>query len=448
MAQIITKETAREYIKETRPYYFVNTPDEFDGKYMEMLWRLRALRVLGQNNPTRNDKEEVGSTKMVGASFIVNMANFGEQLPRFMLRQIPIKSMFAELAGFLIGVTNAEEFRILGTGIWKKNANQTEPWVSSMYRKGKDDLGKIYSKQWTNREDIQRIAETQYMDNRLELAKQGYSIIDRIVKDLDQDTIYIKRRINQVQNTVRDLKADPYNRRIKVEAWNPGELEQMALPPCHTGYTLTTVFDPERGNVLNIRVNLRSWDVFLGGNFNILSYCTLLRLYCNWTGLAIGEMQIDPSDAHLYSNQVEAVDELLERHDMIKFIWLKTKQELERGKEDDSNLSQFNRLLQCYGRAVARCEALGHMGLTVDKDLHENGDYFNYIRKVLAPAYFGDPCRADGGQLNVMKLNSELTYDVYHRAEVASTTVGMLFPMEASTLYTMPGLKNIPTMVE
>ena len=117
-----------------------------------------------------------------------------------------------------------------------------------------------------------------------------------------------RKEIDQLANAIEMIKQNPSSRRIIVSAWNPGELEQMALPPCHT-FMQFFVNDGK----LSLQMYQRSCDMFLGVPFNIASYSLLLRMVAQVTNLKPGEFIHTLGDAHIYNNHIEQVKEQLGR---------------------------------------------------------------------------------------------------------------------------------------
>ena len=114
--------------------------------------------------------------------------------------------------------------------------------------------------------------------------------------------------INQIANAVETLKVDPYNRRNIVTAWNPQDLEDMALPPCHRSFQLYVA----EGKV-SIQVDQRSCDTVLGVPFNIASYALLLHMFAQQSGLEVGWLHWIGGDVHIYKNHFEQVELQLSR---------------------------------------------------------------------------------------------------------------------------------------
>ncbi|MGY8712175.1 thymidylate synthase, partial [Bradyrhizobium sp. 18BD] len=116
------------------------------------------------------------------------------------------------------------------------------------------------------------------------------------------------RVTDQLKEVIEQIKLNPHSRRHIVSAWNPGEIDSMALPPCHTMFQFYV-----NNNKLSCQLYQRSADVFLGVPFNIASYSLLTHLVARECGLEVGEFIHSMGDAHIYSNHIEAVETQLMR---------------------------------------------------------------------------------------------------------------------------------------
>jgi thymidylate synthase len=193
---------------------------------------------------------------------------FGRQLrfsldPAFPLlttKKLHLKSIIYELLWFLSGDTNVRWLQERGVTIWDEWADE------------RGELGPVYGYQW-----------------RHWRAPDG-------------------REIDQIANVVESLRAKPHSRRHIVSAWNPADVDRMALPPCHA---LFQFYVAERR--LSCQMYQRSADLFLGVPFNIASYALLTRMVAQVTGLVPAEFILTLGDAHLYLNHVEQAREQLAR---------------------------------------------------------------------------------------------------------------------------------------
>jgi thymidylate synthase len=195
-------------------------------------------------------------------------------------KRFAFKACRGELIGFLQGKTSAADFRALGCNFWDANANDPglpghpNKWLDSHYRKGEDDLGRIYGAQW---------------------------------RDWDNGA---GGRIDQVLTALGMIRNDPTSRRIIISAWRPEEFDQMALPPCHVSYQFL-VNTAQRE--LSLAMYMRSTDVFLGLPMNMGSCALMLALFARMTGLSPRRVSIFMANPHLYVNHLEQAKQQLNR---------------------------------------------------------------------------------------------------------------------------------------
>jgi len=218
-----------------------------------------------------NNRTGIPTLRVMGA-----MMQFDLQrgFPAVTTKKLAFNAVKGELIGFIRGYDNASAFRKLGCNVWDQNANENEAWLKNPYRKCTDDLGRIYGRQW---------------------------------RAWDPQTRYV---IDQLKNAVNDVQNNPTSRRIIVNAWNPAELDMMALPPCHMMFQLLP--EPET-NLLSMCMYQRSCDMFLGVPFNIASYALLLEIIAAATGYDAGELTMFMADVHIYKNHIDQVEEQLSR---------------------------------------------------------------------------------------------------------------------------------------
>jgi thymidylate synthase len=209
--------------------------------------------------------------------------------PAVTTKKLAYKSCFAEMLGFLRGYDNAAQFRELGCKVWNANANENKQWLGNPYREGEDDLGRIYGVQARDWRGNARPGHTTYVD--------------------------------QLAGVVRDLSDGIDNRREIVTHWNPAEMNQMALPPCHLLYQfgiqpahdIMTMTGRGDESVLNLSMYQRSCDLPLGVPFNIAGYAWLLSVIAKITGHRAGVFTHFLHDVHIYENQIEDMKEQLKR---------------------------------------------------------------------------------------------------------------------------------------
>lgn len=197
--------------------------------------------------------------------------------PAVTTKKLAFGAVKGELIGFLRGCTSAADFRALGCKVWDQNANENAAWLANPARQGEDDLGLLgYSHGWRN-----------FGGGR------DHSF-----------------GCDQIERALRMLRTDPTSRRNRVTAWNPMQLDEAALPPCHTDFQLIAHVDD---GVLHMTMSQRSCDMFLGIPFNIASYALLLELFAAWSGYTAGTLTMFLSDAHIYVNHLDQVHEQLAR---------------------------------------------------------------------------------------------------------------------------------------
>lgn len=199
--------------------------------------------------------------------------------PLLTTKQIYTRQMVAELLGFIRGFDNAAMFRSTGCNFWNVNANESKHWLENKNRKGQDDLGRIYG---------------------VQARDWKYYPIGGVFGDVST--------IDQLKNAVDKLSKGIDDRRLIVNHWNPGELDKMALPPCHLLYQFGI-----RDNYLDLSMIQRSCDAPLGVPMNIASYALLLVLIAQITNLKPGIFTHFMHNIHIYENQIIGIKEQLLR---------------------------------------------------------------------------------------------------------------------------------------
>ncbi len=224
-------------------------------QYLQLL-----AQVLREGRP-KPDRTGTGALSLFGAQMRFDLA---EGFPLVTTKRLHLKSIVYELLWFLRGDTNVGYLREHGVTIWDEWADE------------RGDLGPVYGRQW-----------------RSWAAPDG-------------------RSIDQLAEVVERIKRDPFSRRLVVSAWNPADLESMALAPCHCLFQFNV---EERGGERRLSCQLyqRSADMFLGVPFNIASYALLTHLVARETGCVAGDLVHTFGDAHLYLNHVEQAEEQLAR---------------------------------------------------------------------------------------------------------------------------------------
>lgn len=223
------------------------------------------------------DRTGIGSYSIPGAQIKHDMS---KGFPLLTIRKVPFKSVRVELEGFIKGINSKKWYQERGCKLWDEWCNpQKVAYGNDAETKAKmleeDDLGIIYGNNWRDFHD----------------PKACQSI-----------------GVDQLKNLVDELKSNPNSRRMMVYAWNPLALDYAALPACHDSWQVTVT-----GDKLNLIWRQRSCDLLLGIPSNIASYATLLHLLALESGLKEGKLIGHLGDVHLYSNQLRAAKEYLDR---------------------------------------------------------------------------------------------------------------------------------------
>ncbi|MDB6100537.1 MAG: thymidylate synthase [Gammaproteobacteria bacterium] len=214
--------------------------------YLELMRRIRDTGI------RKDDRTGTGTLSVFGHQMRFDLS---AGFPLVTTKRVHLRSIVYELLWFLRGDTNVSWLREHGVTIWDEWADE------------KGELGPVYGKQW-----------------RAWLAPDG-------------------RTVDQIAQAVEQLRRNPDSRRIIVSAWNVGELEQMALMPCHAFFQFHVA-----ASRLSCQLYQRSADVFLGVPFNIASYALLVHMFAQQCGLEPGELIWTGGDCHLYLNHLEQAD--------------------------------------------------------------------------------------------------------------------------------------------
>jgi thymidylate synthase len=222
--------------------------------------------------------------------------------PAITSKKLFFKPAKGELFGFFRGYDNAAQFRAIGCKVWDGNANETKAWLANPNRKGEDDLGRIYSKQWTDWRDWREVKTQAEADI---LAAKGYELI---AFDPIRSTWVYRRGINQLERALEAIMTTPTDRRIMVTGWRPDEFDQMCLPPCHVDYQF--LVDVET-RTLHMVMFQRSFDTFLA--FNVSLSALFLEIMAKLSGYKAGTFTHFIGDAHVYVNHLEQAHLMLSR---------------------------------------------------------------------------------------------------------------------------------------
>jgi len=255
-----------------------------------------ALETVLRNGTQRSDRTGTGTISVFGLQQRYNLA---DGFPAITTKRLAWRAVVSELLWFIEGSGDEKRLREIlhgsraseKTTIW--TANATAPyWKDRAQYDG--DLGRVYGVQWRRwRTPVMHQADSYTDDFGTRYSRHG--------------TLHV-RETDQLLDLIQGIKQDPNGRRHILSAWNPGELDQMSLPPCHC-FAQFYVADGR----LSCQMYQRSCDMFLGVPFNIASYSLLTHMIAQVCGLEVGEFVHVLGDAHIYLNHVEQVKEQLQR---------------------------------------------------------------------------------------------------------------------------------------
>jgi len=242
--------------------------------------------------------------------------------PALTTKQLFYKQSVGEILGFIRGYDNAADFRALGCNIWNSDANENETWLSSPYRKGEDDLGKIYGSTWRKREVFKKVkywdgsgVGLQEAQQEQHLQRNGYTCQNPPKgNDSKPDNLIYSKKVDQLHDVVDTIINNPNNRRIVLHAWFPELFDEMALPPCHVMYRF---IPDEKNRVLHMTMFQRSCDLLLGVPFNLFGSSLLLALIAKATGYTAGTFTHQMADVHLYDNALDQASIQVRREPMM-----------------------------------------------------------------------------------------------------------------------------------
>lgn len=250
------------------------------------------LKEILEFGEERDDRTGVGTLSVFGKQLRFNLR---DKFPAITTKKLAWRAVVGELLWFLEG--SGDERRLAeithGTSegkvtIWTPNA-LAPYWKPNAKFEG--DLGRVYGVQWRHWRK-----HTEELD--FGPAHKGGQ---RLAVD--------RNEIDQLKTLIEGLQKDPNGRRHILSAWNVGELDQMALPPCH----ILSQFYVNKNNELSCHMYQRSVDVYLGLPFNIASYALLTHLIAQVCGLKVAELIISTGDTHIYKNHIDQVNEQLTR---------------------------------------------------------------------------------------------------------------------------------------
>jgi len=298
----------------------------FEHEYLDL------LHYILDKGEDRADRTGTGTRAIFATSLNIDLA---DGFPLLTTKKLPWRSIVAELLWFIEGSEDERRLAELTHGtrdpaketIWTANAKATSG--SSFKPSFEGDLGRIYGVQWRAWRSAKVESYEDYLNHH----------------DGSGGTTYFGAKVQQTQidqlaQVVHKLRTNPTDRRIILTAWNPGELNQMALPPCH----MFAQFYLSNDSKLSCQMYQRSVDSFLGLPFNIASYALLTHLLAYTVGAEAGTLSMVLGDTHIYKDHVVAVEKQLLREptELPRLRITSERKEVDEYTVDDFQLVGYN----------------------------------------------------------------------------------------------------------
>ena len=235
---------------------------------------IKKILENGENRETRN----AITKSLFGEKLEFDISN---SIPFITTKKLAWKTVIKELLWFLSGSTDNKKLQEQNVKIWNGNASREYMDKIGFLNREENDLGPIYGHQW-------RHFNAEYKNKNTDYTNQG---------------------IDQIKQVLNLLKNDPMSRRILISAWNPSQLSEMNLPPCH----MMAQFYVSADKKLSCQMYQRSADVGLGLPFNIASYAVLTYILAKLSNLIPNKLIIVLGDAHIYNSHIESLKEQIKR---------------------------------------------------------------------------------------------------------------------------------------
>jgi len=257
---------------------------------------LALLHDILETGETRDDRTGVGPIGVFGRIIRFDLRR---NFPAVTTKKLAWKACVGELLWFIEGSSDERRLAEITHGTKEGNVTIWTPNALASYWKPKakfeGDLGRVYGVQWRHWRSINERGPGTFKDD--------FGSTYKCTGDIQVN------EVDQLKDLIKGLKEDPYSRRHILSAWNVGDMDQMALPPCH----VMSQFYVNKNNELSCHMYQRSVDVFLGLPFNIASYALLTHMIAQVCDLKVGELVISTGDTHIYTNHVDQVKEQMTR---------------------------------------------------------------------------------------------------------------------------------------
>jgi thymidylate synthase len=308
--EVISNETEKKLIRRHRE---VQRHEEYQY--------LHLLEDIMEDGIQKDDRTGIGTKSIFGTQLKFDLQ---KGFPLLTTKKTFLRGIFEELMWFIRGETDSNLLEEKKVNIWKGNTTREFLDNRGLHSYPEGEAGPIYGFQYRNFNGTYRVARSSMEETRgKEFIFTQTNGVDQLAKAIDL------------------IKTDPNSRRILVSAWNPQQLEQMALEPCHILYQFNVVDDK-----LHCQWTQRSVDTFLGLPFNIASYALLTHMVAKVTGYDVGTLTFSGGDTHIYNNHIDQVREQLTRTPY-KFPTIEINKDLS-SIEDMESLEHGDILLENY----------------------------------------------------------------------------------------------------
>lgn len=268
-----------------------------------MTWESQYLNLMSdiiESGEDRTDRTGTGTRALFSKQLDIDVSR---GFPLVTTKKMPFKMIVSELLWFLEGSTDERRLAEIHYGdrdenrstIWTANA-QAPYWTPKAKFDG--DLGRVYGAQWRSwrKYDVQSYGDLLGSNDDVTYLNSSVRVTE----------------IDQIAEAIRKIRTNPTDRRIIVSAWNVGEIDRMALPPCHYGFQFFVSLN--KGRRLSIAAQIRSSDVALGLPFNVASYALLLMMIAQVTNCTPHRLIINTGDTHLYNDHIELAKTQIDRN--------------------------------------------------------------------------------------------------------------------------------------
>lgn len=274
---VLNEITMNENLKDSKNDEENHIPLPLKSEQHDEYQYLKQIALILEKGSERKDRTGTGTISLFGMQ---SRYSLKESFPLLTTKRVFWRGVVEELLWFIRGSTNASELSQKDVHIWDANGSRQFLDSQGLTTREEGDLGPVYGFQW-------RHFGAAYRGMNADYNSQG---------------------VDQLKEVIRMIKEEPDSRRIIISAWNPKDLPEMALPPCHC---LAQFY--VQGNRLSCQLYQRSADMGLGVPFNIASYSLLTCILAHITGLEAGEFVHTLGDAHVYSNHVPQLKQQLSR---------------------------------------------------------------------------------------------------------------------------------------